>query len=89
MAEHVEDVGLLIASDHAVWDFALNLGAVVVSKDHDFVEWSAARRPSPQIVWVRLGNVPNQILIRRLTEIWGDVVSQLESGASVVEATRR
>ena len=87
-ADHVEDIGLLTASDNAVWMAALSIEAVVVTKDHDFVEWVTARDPAPRIVWIRIGNARNAELIARFEAVWDKVVENLESGALVVQAGR-
>jgi predicted nuclease of predicted toxin-antitoxin system len=85
-ADHVADLGLLTASDQIIWDMAIATGAVVLTKDHDFVEWAMTRRPAPGVIWVRLGNAPNATLIARLDAVWDKVVENLEAGALVVEA---
>jgi predicted nuclease of predicted toxin-antitoxin system len=36
-AEHVSDLGLDAASDREIWARAADLGAVIVTKDEDFV----------------------------------------------------
>lgn len=41
-AEHVVDVGLREAKDSPIWDYALEHGAVIISKDEDFRNDSAA-----------------------------------------------
>ena len=88
-AEHVANLGLLSSSDQAIWDTAVATGAVVLTKDHDFVEWAMARRPAPAIVWVRIGNAANTTLIARLDAVWDKVIENLEAGALVVEASGR
>lgn len=35
-AEHVSKVGLLAAADPSIWDYALQHGAAIVTKDEDF-----------------------------------------------------
>ena len=35
-ATHVEDIGLREAEDNAIWTYALESGAVIVTKDEDF-----------------------------------------------------
>jgi predicted nuclease of predicted toxin-antitoxin system len=36
-AEHVADIGLAGARDGEIWTYALSAGAVIVSKDEDFL----------------------------------------------------
>jgi predicted nuclease of predicted toxin-antitoxin system len=85
-ASHVQDLGLLAASDETIWTNAMQTGAVVVSKDHDFVERAMARRPAAPVLWIRIGNTRNSTLIARLDAVWEKVVENLETGALVVEA---
>ena len=76
---------MLTAPDQAIWDKALEPGAVIVSKDRDFVEWAMSRRPSPQVVWLRLGNTPTNTLIKRLEGSSREILASLEAGALTVE----
>ncbi len=47
------------ASDAAILEAARAAGAVVVTKDADFVALLDRRGPPPQVVWVTTGNVSN------------------------------
>ena len=85
-AEHVFERGDLEREDDAIWLLAVELGAVVVTKDRDFVEWSFARNPAPQVLWLRFGNMRNTPLQHRLWRVWPRLLEALESGAPVVEA---
>ena len=42
-------------------------------------------RPPPQILWVRIGNATNRVLIQRIEMEWADVVRKLEANEAVVE----
>ena len=53
---HLADVGLLGASDDAVWTHAARNGMVLVTKDDDFQRLSVMRGHPPKVVWIRLGN---------------------------------
>jgi predicted nuclease of predicted toxin-antitoxin system len=54
---HVSLIGLDRATDAEVFNYALDNGYALVSKDVDFAELAQeARRPSPKVVWLRLGN---------------------------------
>lgn len=86
--DHVADIGLLSATDHEIWAAALARDAILVTKDRDFAEWSIARTPRPQVLWVRIGNAANLSLIARLEAAWDQIQESLTSGARVVEAGR-
>lgn len=53
---HVRDVALHAADDQAVWDYAIQRGLTIVSKDSDFHQRSFLLGPPPKVVWVRRGN---------------------------------
>jgi predicted nuclease of predicted toxin-antitoxin system len=55
-SSHVSLIGLDRATDAEVFNYALDNGYALVSKDVDFVELAQARSPSPKMVWLRLGN---------------------------------
>jgi predicted nuclease of predicted toxin-antitoxin system len=52
-SSHVSLVGLDRASDAEVFDYALDNGYALVSKDVDFAELAQARSPSPKVVWLK------------------------------------
>jgi predicted nuclease of predicted toxin-antitoxin system len=53
-AAHVADLGMTAASDHAIWRQAADSGAVLVTKDSDFVAMRALALAGPTIVWLRI-----------------------------------
>ena len=53
---HVRDAGLARAPDEQVWQFALERGLAIVTKDSDFQERSQIATVAPRIVWIRRGN---------------------------------
>ncbi len=55
---HVRTVGLNVANDAGVWDYAGAHGYVIVSKDSDFYLFSLRFGPPPKVVWIRRGNCP-------------------------------
>ena len=52
----MRDAGLERAPDEQVWQFALERGLAIVTKDSDFQERSQIATVSPRIVWIRRGN---------------------------------
>jgi predicted nuclease of predicted toxin-antitoxin system len=85
-AEHVGDIGLLTASDERVWDYAAAAGAVLVSKDEDFVTMRAlSKHGGPAVIWVRIGNTTKQALIARFDAAFAAIVDALKRGETVVQ----
>ena len=63
---HVRDLGLIGASDRAIWDSAAAGGFVLVTKDEDFHRLSVMIGPPPKVVWIRLGNCTTAAVIELL-----------------------
>jgi len=83
----VREIGLRDASDRQIYEEAKTAGAIVITKDSDFIELSQRLGPPPQIVWVTCGNVSEHalrsIFERRRTEI----LAGLDGSARVVEVS--
>jgi predicted nuclease of predicted toxin-antitoxin system len=52
-AQHVNDVGLAGAEDSVIWNHALGVDVIIVTKDEDFAERTARTAVGPVIVWLR------------------------------------
>ena len=86
-AEHVVDVGLSAARDRDIWDYALAHGAVLITKDEDFVTMRALNARGPAVVWVRLGNTTRRELLIRFSAIQAAIFAALERGETVIEVS--
>ena len=80
-AEHVYDCGLLTAADRDIGKYAAKEKAVVITKDADF----AAMAAGPAVVWLRLGNVSNDVLIAAVMAALPEIVAAVEAGEVLVE----
>jgi predicted nuclease of predicted toxin-antitoxin system len=69
-AIHVFDLDLGRAEDSSLFDRARSAGAVVLTKDHDFVQLQERRGVPPKIVWLTCGNVSNRQLRHILSSRW-------------------
>jgi predicted nuclease of predicted toxin-antitoxin system len=83
-AEHVATVLGEWAKDAAIVAHAKTTGAVIVSKDADFMDL-LADASDPQLLWVRSGNSTNRLLILLLDRHWPRIEMALRGGQSVVE----
>lgn len=63
LAEHVNEIGLGDASEGELWRYALEHGAAIITKDHDFAEMGMLGQRGPVIVWVRAGNTRRSALL--------------------------
>ena len=85
-AEHVSDLGMMDASDHSIWQRAVETGAVIVTKDEDFADWhNVTTRTGPAIVWLRIGNTRKTELLRWMASALKPVVEALDRGETLIE----
>ena len=84
---HVWEVGLRGATDEEIWKHAAAIGAALIRKDEDFVIMRALASLGSAVVWVRIGNCTNKILLGRFSQVLGRLTSALERGESVIEVS--
>jgi predicted nuclease of predicted toxin-antitoxin system len=85
IAEHVMDIGPGDAPDGDLWRYALEHGAVIVTKDEDFSDWVAVRTPSPVVVWLRKGNTSRAALLAWFEPLIPQVARAITSGQQLIE----
>lgn len=56
---HVRMIGLVGASDTAIWEWARQEGLVLVTKDEYFLDLSVTRGCPPKVVCLAIGNASN------------------------------
>lgn len=81
----VRELGLRDAEDAEIYSAARDAGAVVITKDSDFVELLQRHGPPPQVLWLRCGNTSNPRLKQILSHAFPDVLPMLERGEPLVE----
>jgi predicted nuclease of predicted toxin-antitoxin system len=81
----IRDLGLRDAEDEAIYAAARAAGAIVLTKDADFVGLLARHGPPPQVVWLTCGNTSNAALQRILAAAWPRVVELLNRAEPLVE----
>ena len=82
-AAHVFEIGMIAAGDAEIAARAEMDGAVLVSKDEDFV---ALRLPDRfAFLWLRCGNTTNRALAEWLEPRWKRIEALLESRERFVE----
>jgi predicted nuclease of predicted toxin-antitoxin system len=86
---HVADIGLASASDSVIWSHAATIGAVLITKDEDFVMLRALDNNGPPVVWVRIGNTTKRALLGQFAEKFAAIVASLERGDTIIEISDR
>jgi predicted nuclease of predicted toxin-antitoxin system len=84
-AKTLRELGLRDADDVEIFARAKADGAVLISKDSDFVDLVQRLGPPPQVVWLTCGNVTNAHLKDVFGRAWPKVASLLAAGESVIE----
>jgi predicted nuclease of predicted toxin-antitoxin system len=82
VAEHVSDIGPNDAPDRDLWRYALDHGAVIITKDEDFADLVTRGLEAPVVVWIRIGNTSRRALLS-----WFE--PHLDSVADLVSAGNR
>lgn len=84
-ATHTFDLGFLGAADPKIFEAARHAGAVVITKDVDFVELLERHGAPPQVVWITAGNTTNAVLRRLIDTLWPRCAELLRAGHALVE----
>jgi predicted nuclease of predicted toxin-antitoxin system len=84
-AAPLRELGLRDAEDAVIFAAARAAGAVLMTKDSDFVELVARHGPPPQIVWLTCGNTTNAALRSILATAWPRIAALLAAGESLIE----
>lgn len=85
-ARHVRDVGLLYAPDTTICAFATSEGAIVISKDRDYLDLARLPDAAFRLVWLGCGNCSNRQLLAFWDTRWPGIQAMLNSGTRVIEA---
>jgi predicted nuclease of predicted toxin-antitoxin system len=84
-AQPVREIGLRDAEDESICAHALRTGAVVLTKDEDFVGLERGRGAAPVVVWLRVGNCSNAELRAWLEPRLPGIMGLIAQGGRVVE----
>lgn len=85
VAEHVVEIGPADARDRDLWSYALESGAVIVTKDEDFADMVATGEDAPTIVWVRVGNTRRAALLSWFEPPIDQIVEMVDAGQRLIE----
>ena len=81
----VRDIGLRDAEDGPIWQYALENGAIIVTKDEDFPERSLRSKAPHGVLWLRVGNCSNRALFAWFRPLWPETERRLVAGDRIVE----
>lgn len=81
----VKHLGLRDAADLQIFHAAREAGAIVITKDGDFLRLLEQYGPPPQVLWVTLGNTSNARMKAVLEGTFRQAAALLESKEALVE----
>jgi predicted nuclease of predicted toxin-antitoxin system len=81
----LRDLGLRDAEDVDIFAAAQAQGAIVLTKDSDFVDLVERLGPPPQIIWLTCGNTSNAKLREILSKTLPKALELLAAGEALVE----
>lgn len=84
-AQAVRDLGLRQAKDPQIFEAARQTGAILLTKDADFVEMVERLGPPPQVIWLTCGNTSNAALRGILKQELPKALELLGKGERLVE----
>lgn len=88
-AHALRDVGLRDSTDREIFRAAQAAGAIVMTKDSDFVALQRQFGGPQQIIWLTCGNTSNQYLRELLNRALPEALELLEAGEPLVEISGR
>jgi predicted nuclease of predicted toxin-antitoxin system len=88
-AHAVRDLGLREATDREIFEAARAAGAVVLTKDKDFMEMATRLGMPPQILWITCGNTSNKRMREILEQTLPDALKLLAADETLVEISDR
>jgi predicted nuclease of predicted toxin-antitoxin system len=84
-AVHVAELGMTEAEDPAIWARACELKCHLITKDEDFVLIRERFDSGPSIIWLRIGNAINRVLIKWLEKSLPVAIEAINAGTPIVE----
>jgi len=80
----IRDLGLRDSKDRGIFLSARHAGAVVMTKDSDFVWLQQELGPPPQLIWLTFGNTSNAHLKEILTRNLDRALGFIQAGEPLV-----
>ena len=88
-AAPLRELGLRDAEDQTIFAAARRAGAILITKDSDFVDLLTRHGAPPQVIWLTCGNTSNTALRTILADSWPRVAQLLVAGEPLVEISGR
>jgi predicted nuclease of predicted toxin-antitoxin system len=83
----VRDLGLRDYEDVEIFQAGRKSNAIIITKDHDFIDLISLYGKPPQIILLTCGNTSNDSLKQILSKSLKSALNLIENGESIVEIT--
>jgi predicted nuclease of predicted toxin-antitoxin system len=83
-SKHVTEVGLDRLTDKQIFHYAGKNDFIILSKDKDFYHLINTYGPPPKIVWLRVGNCNNRLLIETIVKNCPSIIEFIRSSRSLM-----
>lgn len=84
-AAALKDLGLRDGEDSEIFFAARSAGAIVLTKDRDFVDLVRMHGTPPQVIWVTCGNTSNANLQKILVGAWPSALQLIGAKERLIE----
>lgn len=84
-AIHVYELDLASTDDSAIWEQATRSGAVILTKDEDFMVRALFSKTRAPVVLIRIGYCSNQALARWFRPLVPELSARLQAGEMLIE----
>lgn len=84
-AQHVVDLNFQAVDNAVIWNFALEHHAVLLTKDEDFPHRFHQSVRTPVVVWLRVGNVSRQALLRWFRPLLAQIIKLVGEENRLIE----
>jgi predicted nuclease of predicted toxin-antitoxin system len=83
---HVNSLRMGLASDTDIWSFALREKyQIILTQDIDYSNLVMNSEQGPAVIWLRIGNQPNAVVVGTLSGNWDLILSALQRGERLIE----
>ena len=59
--------------------------AAIITKDEDFISLVSTSLNAPPVVWIRVGNIGKQALLKWIDPMMASIIIEIESGEKLIE----
>ena len=81
----IREIGLREAKDSAIWQYARENNAAILTKDEDFAERCLCSQNPPVVIWLRIGNATNPVLLGWFLPLLPAVLTRIQTGDKLIE----